>query len=43
MLGGGPYEAERCPLCGCLMWNGKCENKECENHWHTVEESEDDE
>lgn len=43
MLGGGPYETSICPLCGCVMWNGRCENKECKNHWHPVEESEGDE
>lgn len=23
----------RCPLCGCFVVNGKCENRECVNHW----------
>lgn len=33
MLGGGPYEAEACPECGELMWNGECENPDCKYHW----------
>jgi hypothetical protein len=42
MLGGGPYECRRCPKCGCLMWNGRCENKECEYHWHPIEDDEEE-
>jgi hypothetical protein len=42
MLGGGPYECRRCPKCGCLMWNGRCENKECEYHWHPMEDDEEE-
>ena len=43
MLGGSMYEAERCPKCGATMWNGRCENRDCENHWHPVTETEEDE
>ncbi len=37
-LGGGPYYIETCPLCGELMWNGQCENLDCEYHWHPKED-----
>ena len=37
------YEVKVCPLCGSLMWNGRCENKDCKYHWNPYEESEDDE
>lgn len=40
MLGGGPYYAEPCPLCGQTMWNGQCENPDCEYHWHPKEDDE---
>jgi hypothetical protein len=43
MLGGGPYQVSTCPKCGCLMWNGVCENRECEYHWHSLDEEEEDE
>jgi len=42
MLGGGPYYAETCPRCGELMWNGQCENIDCEYHWHPKEDNNDD-
>ena len=42
-VGYSMYEVERCPLCGALMWNGRCENPECEYHWHPKEDNEDDE
>lgn len=32
------YEWERCPSCGELMWNGRCENLDCDYHWHPKEE-----
>lgn len=41
-LGGGPYQAEPCPLCGETMWNGRCENPDCRNHWHPVDWEGDD-
>ena len=41
-LGGGPYHAETCPICGETMWNGCCENPNCHNHWHPVDWEEDD-
>lgn len=42
MLGGSSYECQICPKCGSLMWNGKCENKECEYHWYPIEEEEEE-
>ena len=38
MLGGGPYQATTCPLCGETMWNGKCENIDCKYHWYPFDE-----
>lgn len=26
-IGGGPYDAETCPLCGSIQWNGRCETR----------------
>lgn len=40
-LGGGPYHAETCPLCGQILWNGKCENPDCRYHWHPKEDDGD--
>ncbi len=39
-IGGGMYDVERCPLCGELMWNGCCENRDCYFHWHPKDEDE---
>lgn len=39
-IGGGPYEVQRCPICGALMWNGRCENVDCYFHWHPKEDDE---
>lgn len=41
MIGGGPYQGSRCPKCGELMWNGRCENIDCDYHWHPLEEDDD--
>ncbi|WP_278336206.1 hypothetical protein [Roseburia hominis] len=43
MLGGGPYETTTCPECGSVMWNGRCENTDCEYHWHPAEEEDEEE
>lgn len=32
MLGGGPYEATTCPECGSTIWNGRCENPDCNSY-----------
>lgn len=40
MLGGGPYEALICPECGSVMWNGRCENSDCEFNHPQQEEGE---
>lgn len=37
-IGGGPYYAEICPLCGSILWNGRCENPDCYFHWHPRED-----
>jgi len=42
MIGGGPYQCERCPLCGELMWNGCCENLDCKYHWYPKEDDDDE-
>jgi len=42
MLGGGPYETSTCPECGCTLWNGQCENKECVYHWHPLDEEDEE-
>lgn len=42
-LGGGMYYAEPCPLCGETLWNGCCENPNCEYHWNPKEDDEDEE
>ncbi|MCI8749699.1 MAG: hypothetical protein HFH67_17905 [Lachnospiraceae bacterium] len=31
-------EYEVCPACGNGMWNGQCENPDCEYHWYLKEE-----
>lgn len=33
-VGYSGYEYETCPLCGQGMWNGRCENPDCEYHWN---------
>lgn len=38
MLGDGPYEVSTCPKCGSVTWNGRCENPDCEYHWHPQQE-----
>lgn len=43
MLGGGPYEISNCPICGCLMVNGQCENRDCQLHWYPLREDEEEE
>lgn len=43
-IGGGPYYAEPCSLCGQTLWNGRCENRDCFYHWNPKkdEDEEDD-
>jgi len=36
------YEVRRCPKCDSLMWNGKCEDPDCQYHWHPLEEEDED-
>lgn len=36
------YEYENCPLCGQGMWNGRCENPDCEYHWNPKEEGDEE-
>lgn len=35
------YEVGRCPKCGELMWNGRCENPDCKYHWHPMKNDEE--
>lgn len=37
------YDVSTCPKCGCLMYNGRCENRECTYHWHPYDECEEKE
>lgn len=37
------YEFQECPLCGQGMWNGRCEDPDCEYHWHPLDEEDDNE
>ena len=39
-IGGTPYDAGRCPECGGVTWNGKCEDPDCYHHWHPVQDDE---
>lgn len=40
-IGYSGYEYERCPKCGEGMWNGRCENPDCEYHWYPKEDDDD--
>lgn len=40
-IGGGMYYAETCPLCGSTLWNGVCENRDCDYHWIPKEDDPD--
>ena len=40
-VGYSGYECKRCPKCGELMWNGRCENLDCEYHWHPMEDDDE--
>jgi hypothetical protein len=31
------YEITRCPVCGELMYNGRCENVDCHYHWYPMD------
>lgn len=37
------YECQECPLRGQGMWNGRCENTDCEYDWHPLDEEDDNE
>ena len=37
------YEYRECPLCGQGMWNGRCENPDCEYHWHPLDDENEEE
>ena len=37
------YEVTTCPLCGSRMWNGRCENPDCQYHWHPYDEEDQEE
>lgn len=37
------YEADTPQCTGCGMWNGRCENPDCEYHWHPLDEEDNDE
>lgn len=37
------YDCTRCPLCGELMWNGQCENRDCKYHWYPKDDDDEGE
>ncbi len=39
-IGGGRYYAMVCPECRAAMWNGRCENPDCNYHWSPMEDEE---
>lgn len=42
-IGFSGAEYRRCPLCGSGMWNGSCENMDCEYHWNSFDENDENE
>lgn len=42
-VGYSGYEYKTCPLCGQGMWNGVCENPDCEYHWYLKEDDGEEE
>ncbi len=42
-VGYSGYDVCRCPKCGSLMFNGRCENPDCTYHWYPLEEDENGE
>lgn len=36
------YEYQICPTCGQAMWNGRCENTDCDYHWNPLDEGSDE-
>lgn len=42
-VGYSGYECKRCPKCGELMWNGRCENLDCEYHWYPKDDNDEKE
>lgn len=33
------YDITTCPECGSLMFNGRCENRDCKYHWRPYDEN----
>ncbi len=42
-VGYSGYEYTKCPKCGEAMWNGVCENKDCEYHWYPLDYEDNEE
>lgn len=42
-VGYSGYDVCRCPKCGSLMFNGRCENPDCTYHWYPLDEDENGE
>ena len=42
-IGGNGYVVQDCPACGELMWNGRCENLDCDYHWFPLEDENEEE
>lgn len=40
-IGGGMYDAQPCPACGAILWNGRCENPDCVYHWRPKQDDDD--
>ena len=41
-IGGGMYDAQPCPICESILWNGKCENPDCHYHWYSKDDDDDE-
>lgn len=41
-IGGGMYDAQPCPICGSILWNGQCENPDCHYHWYPKDDDDDE-
>ena len=41
-IDGGMYDVQPCPICGSILWNGKCENPDCHYHWYSKDDDDDE-
>lgn len=40
-IGGTPCDAGRCPQCGGVTWNDRCEDPNCIYQWRSASEEEE--